>query len=174
MGSHVEHCTAYFGMKSLSSWQFSPWSVSYLCETLTCCSFDIQYSFSVKSCFFSFSPLHASLWLSFHEEMMLLKDFKFQIIFSFFLKEIWGNKHSTVVLCRVSLSSGALYCHDLPDFLQHLFQCLFFEVVLWVKFRPCLVLFLHSKENHIPCICYSHHSMCLKLSADFMSWQNEW
>lgn len=93
MGTHVEHCTAYFGMKSLSSWQFSPWLVSYLCEILTCCSFDIQYSFSVESCLFSFSPLPASLRLCFHEEMMLLKDFKLQIIISFFLKEIWGNKH---------------------------------------------------------------------------------
>lgn len=56
-------CNLFWYEIFLASWQSSPRGVSYLYETLTCCSLGIQYSFSVKSWILFFLPLPASLWL---------------------------------------------------------------------------------------------------------------
>lgn len=157
---------------SLSSWQFSHWAVSYLCETLTCCSFGIQYSFSAESWAFSFSPLPpCDQLLQFPwKKIMLLKDFKYPI-FSVFL--FWRNrmrKQTFSIVVLYGMSSGTLCCLDLPILpAASLLVPLF---VLWVRIRPCLVLFWHSKEYCVPCICCSHPSMCLKLVVDYKSWPN--
>lgn len=118
-----------------------------------------------------FTP--ASLWPITSVSMkkiMLLKDFKYPI-FSVFL--FWRNrmrKQTFSIVVLYGMSSGTLCCLDLlilpaASLLVPLF-------VLWVRIRPCLVLFWHSKEYCVPCICCSHPSMCLKLVVDYKSWPN--
>lgn len=119
-----------------------------------------------------FTP--ASLWPITSVSMkkiMLLKDFKYPIFSVFLFLKKQDEETNVQYSCFIwYMSSGTLCCLDLPILpAASLLVPLF---VLWVRIRPCLVLFWHSKEYRVPCICCSHPSMCLKLVVDYKSWPN--